>query len=97
MIFIAKPCNREQAFAEKADDVGFAGKCPFPSSKKGSTCCCGNDCCWDKCTLENPPDDCLSGMYKGQWLFDSEQGYYRAAKNFDGSLSGRYMILPGSI
>ena len=85
---IEKPkgyCNREQAFAEKANDVGFAGKCPFPSSKKDSTCCCGDDCCWDKCTLENPPDDCLVGMYNGEWLYDSKKGYYRAVKNFEGS------------
>ena len=88
---IEKPkdnCNREQAFALKADDVGFAGKCPFPSSKKDSTCCCGDDCCWDKCTLENPPDDCLVGMYNGQWIYDSKQGYYSAVKNFAGSPSG---------
>ena len=35
--------------------------------------------------MENPPDDCLVGMYNGEWLYDSKKGYYRAVKNFKGS------------
>ena len=71
-----------------AKDVGFNGKCPSPTSKYSDTCCCGNGCCWKRCNWENPPDDCLSGLYKGQWLFDPSKGYYYAVSYYEGS--GRF-------
>ena len=66
-------------------DVGFGGLCPSPSYKWKNNCCCGNGCCWKKCTWDNPPDSCLDGLYKGQWLFDTDKGYYTAVKYWQGS------------
>ena len=65
-------------------DIGFGGLCPSPSYKSNNQCCCRNDCCWNRCTLENPPNDCLDGLYKGQWMFDSDKGYYIAVKYWEG-------------
>ena len=65
-------------------DLGYGGQCPSPSYKWNNQCCCGNGCCWNKCTWNNPPDACLNGIYKGQWLFDSDKGYYTAVNYWQG-------------
>ena len=82
----AKPnaCSKKQTPVTGPMDVGFNGLCPSPSYKSNKQCCCGNDCCWNKCTLENPPDNCLDGLYRGQWMFDSDKGYYIAVKYWEG-------------
>ena len=78
-------CRKTQTPLIGLKDVGFGGQCPSPSYKHNKECCCGNGCCWNKCTWDNPPDACLDGLYKGQWLFDSNKGYFTAVKYWQGS------------
>ena len=66
-------------------DVGFWGQCPSATYKSNGNCCCGNGCCWNRCTLDNPPDNCLEGVIKGQWMFDTNKGYFIAVKYWNGS------------
>lgn len=80
-------CRKTQTSVTGPKDIGFRELCPSPSYKWKNNCCCGNGCCWKKCTWENPPDSCLNGLYKGQWLFDSNKGYYTAVKYGQGSFS----------
>ena len=65
--------------------MGFGGQCPSPTYKSNGNCCCGNGCCWNRCTLDNPPDNCLEGVIKGQWMFDTNKGYFIAVKYWNGS------------
>ena len=70
------------------EDIGSEGseeQCPSPAFKDNGKCCCSQDCCWDKCTLDNPPDDCLKGVIKGHWMFDETKGYFTAVKFWNGS------------
>ena len=68
------------------EDVGSEEQCPRPAFKENGKCCCNQDCCWDKCTLDNPPDDCLKGVIKGHWMFDETKGYFTAVKYWNGSV-----------
>ena len=65
-------------------DVG--GYCPTPSyqykyligNNGADACCCSGNCCWDKCTLSDPPKDCLQGIPNSQWFYDNQLGHYQA-------------------
>ena len=61
-------------------DVG--GQCPKPSSKYGEAgkdyCCCGNACCWKKCTYSKPPQECLQNVPNSQWIYSEDLGYFQA-------------------
>ena len=68
-------------------DVG--GQCPSPSYKytyEGvDYCCCGDGCCWDKCTYTTPPIDCLENVPNSQWIYSQELGYYRGFVTIKGN------------
>ena len=41
-------------------------------------CCCDSGCCWDKCSLSEPPKECLDEIAMAQWIFNESLGYYQA-------------------
>ena len=43
-----------------------------------SQCCCGPDCCWDRCTWQIPPLNCIEDDSK--WVFNDKLGYFQAYK-----------------
>ena len=49
------------------------GRCPY-------TCLCEDHCSWEKCTLENAPDDCLSHV-NSKWVWDSRHLFWVAKIN----------------
>ena len=61
-------------------DVG--GQCPSPSYEYVHDgvdyCCCDNECCWDKCSLSPPPEECLENIPNSQWVYSKEHGYFQA-------------------
>jgi len=72
-------CQGKETRINGPNDVGFAGECPEPSYKYNEqSCCCGDYCCWDKCRWKDPPQECLNGIYKGKWVYDSAKEYYYA-------------------
>ena len=75
-------CQREETRINGPNDVGFAGECPEPSYKYNEqSCCCGDYCCWDKCRWKDPPQECLNGINKGKWVYDSAKEYYYAVSS----------------
>ena len=67
-------------------DVG--GSCPSPTYKDNEIyCCCREDCCWSKCNLASPPEDCLKNVVNSQWVYNYEVGYYMAIQNWTGNKS----------
>ena len=84
-------CLKEQSAMKGPRNVGFAGQCPSPSYKDGSQCCCGEGCCWNKCTWDNPPNGCLNGLYKAHWLFDSDKEQFFAVNYWQNS-SSMYLV-----
>ena len=78
-------CQKRQARVRGYNDVGFGGKCPSPTYPYNDACCGENYCCWEKCSLPNPPDEYLNGLYKGKWMYDTTKGYYHAVSHFEGS------------
>ena len=84
-------CLKEQSPMKGPRNVGFAGQCPSPSYQDGSKCCCGEGCCWNKCTWDNPPNGCLNGLYKAHWLFDSDKEQFFAVNYWQNS-SGMYLL-----
>ena len=61
-------------------DVG--GQCTAPSLiyREGGVdyCCCGNACCWDRCTYSTPPQECLQNVPNSQWIYSEDLGYFQA-------------------
>ena len=60
-------------------DVG--GSCPAGTNlyKEAEVeyCCCGDGCCWDRCTFQDPPkDNCLPPG--AVWQRDGNTGHFRA-------------------
>ena len=78
-------CQKKQTRVRGYNDVGFGGKCPSPTYPFNDACCGENYCCWEKCSLPNPPDEYLNGLYKGKWMYDTIKGYYHAVSHFEGS------------
>ena len=55
------------------------GFCPSPSYiSSNKYCCCAAKCCWDRCILDQPPDDCLQAVPNAKWVLNCELGYYQA-------------------
>ena len=61
--------------------------CDFWKFKKmGSTCCCGDECCWNKCSTQkkiheseesnNCLVDMVDGRQKSQWVYDADENAY---------------------
>ena len=65
-------------------DVG--GTCPKMTKKRREIlCCCGEYwCCWNKCTWDVPPEDCLKEVPNSQWVYNYRVGYYMAVQNWNG-------------
>jgi len=65
--------------------LNVGGKCPSPTyeyTHQGiDYCCCGDGCCWDKCTYDTPPDECLANVPNSSWYYDQGDGYWRAVAN----------------
>ena len=62
-------------------DVG--GTCPSGvetiNKEAVDHCCCGSDsCCWARCTLGVPPEDCLPPG--AEWKFNDDKGYFEAVQ-----------------
>merc|ERR1719483_1526239 len=62
------------------NDVG--GQCPSstyqynaPGICRNGCCCCGPNCCWDKC--DYAPEDCIKDVENSEWRYVKELGYYR--------------------
>ena len=41
-------------------------------------CCCEDNCCYNKCTLEKPPRICLRYVPNSQWIYKKDLGYFQA-------------------
>lgn len=54
------------------------GICPSQSYEFNHQCCCGSNCCWEKCDYSSPPTDCLSGIQNAQWNYMPAKGYHAA-------------------
>ena len=89
---VSTECLDKALSIKGPSDVGSVGQCPSPAYKSNTNCCCGNGCCWNKCTWDNPPDDCLEGVIKGQWMFDTNKGYFTAVKYWSGSGMNYFVI-----
>ena len=44
----------------------------------------GAQCCWNKCTWEVPPENCLKEVPNSQWVYHARFGYYIAMQNWKG-------------
>ena len=66
-----------------------SGECPSKSrwSNKNKQCCCGSNCCWDRCEWSKPPTNCLEGVQNSKWVFNTSLGYYQAFQNTGISLT----------
>ena len=60
-----------------------SGVCPSKSkwSNKNKQCCCGSNCCWDRCQWSQPPTNCIEGVQNSIWVFNTSLGYYQAFQN----------------
>ena len=60
-----------------------SGECPSKSrwSNKNKQCCCGSNCCWDRCEWSKPPTNCIEGVQNSIWVFNTSLGYYQAFQN----------------
>ena len=72
-------------------DVG--GTCPDNTnlnvSESKDLCCCGSNCCWNDCTLNQPPSNCLPDNTT-EWIYSDILGRYQVKRNMiygDGSLA----------
>ena len=63
-------------------DVG--GTCPLGRDSYAETCCCSNGCCWDRCTIDTPPQICISDIPGAEWVYNEELAYYQAVFSTDG-------------
>ena len=48
------------------------------SHEFNNKCCCGSGCCWNKCSLSEPPKECLDEIAMAHWIFNASLGYYQA-------------------
>ena len=48
------------------------------SHEFNNKCCCDSGCCWNKCSLSEPPKECLDEIAMAQWIFNASLGYYQA-------------------
>ena len=55
--------------------------CPTKTSLWNGGCCCGTDCCWDRCDWQTPPPDCIEDVPDSKWVFNDKLGYYQAYKD----------------
>ena len=53
-------------------DLG--GTCPHLTYQLGDSCCCSASCCLDKCTLKEPPTDCLLYVPNSRWAPSIQTG-----------------------
>ena len=44
----------------------------------------GAQCCWNKCTWDVPPENCLKEVPNSQWVYHARFGYYIAMQNWKG-------------
>ena len=56
----------------------MGGSCPSPAYAYGSTCCCGDYCCWMRCLWNSPPTNCLVGVPQAEWKWNQQLGYNQA-------------------
>ena len=67
-------------FISGPSDAG--GICPQKSYKftkyNKEICCCEHGCCWDRCLLKVPPNDCLKEDNSAVWEFNKKLKYYQA-------------------
>jgi hypothetical protein len=58
-----------------------ASGCPDGVHGFGSTCCCGNGCCWSNCGHDPKRYDgaCLRGI-EARWVRNNENGRWMAQK-----------------
>ena len=63
-------------------DVG--GTCPdnthLDVSGSKDLCCCGSNCCWNDCTLNQPPSNCLPDNTT-EWIYSDTLGQYQVKRN----------------
>ena len=48
------------------------------SHEFNTKCCCDSGCCWNKCSLSEPPKECLDEIAMAHWIFNASVGYYQA-------------------
>jgi hypothetical protein len=68
--------------------AAYGQGCPAPTYPwETSDCCCGNSCCWGRCTWELPPTTgCLVGQAAGAvWTWSPADGFYKAIMQGTGS------------
>ena len=57
-------------------------ECPSSTrfSDETKTCCCNNyqNCCWDRCDVDVPPQECLE--MDSAWIFVDDLDYFQAFK-----------------
>jgi len=75
------PKSSLKVLSTPSDFVG--GQCPLPSAiyrhEDGKDyCCCDRNCCFNKCTLDEPSFECLKNVPNSQWIFSEELGYWQA-------------------
>ena len=66
----------------------FNGECPLTSYEFNNKCCCSAGCCWNKCTLSEPPKYCIDKVPDSMWVFNKDQGYFEAfvvSKDYPGN------------
>ena len=66
----------------------FNGECPLTSYEFNNKCCCSAGCCWNKCTLSEPPKYCIENVPDSMWVFNKDQGYFEAfvvSKDYPGN------------
>ena len=80
-------CSQGLTMLTGPPDVG--GSCPYTTYQQNEIhCCCKfasmSDCCWSKCTIEPPPENCLEEVPNSQWVYHVRLGYYFAMQNWKG-------------
>ena len=52
----------------------------------------GAQCCWNKCTWEVPPENCLKEVPNSQWVYHAQLGYYIALQNWKGNAASLRLL-----
>ena len=85
---VAKSDACSQGLTVLTGHIDVGGSCPKNTYQYSEIhCCCGAQCCWNKCTWEVPPENCLKEVPNSQWIYHARLGYYIALQNWKGDLS----------
>ena len=90
---VAEDKNRYNKLLFGPNDV-VNKACPSSTYLWNSQCCCGPDCCWDRCSWQIPPSNCILASIEDdiKWVFNDKLGYFQAYK-YEGM--GLYPLISG--